>query len=50
MSRPVPAAMHTRTFGGPPGGTSNPRVNNEDPAAAKAVVTPPETKGQNNSA
>jgi hypothetical protein len=45
MTSPVTAAANTTAAGGAPAGSSNPRVNIEDPAAVNAVPMPPRTSG-----
>jgi hypothetical protein len=49
IANPVAAAAKTISAGAAPGGSANPNVNNEDPAAVNARVTPPATNGQSSS-
>ena len=49
ITNPVAAAAKTITAGAAPGGSANPSVNSDDPAAVNADVTPPLANGHRSS-
>lgn len=49
MTSPVAAATNTSTDGTVPGGTSNPSVNSDEPAATKASAAPWLSNGHSSS-